>query len=129
MLIDILEDDPCFGRSLALCLQEHLSQKLRVSAVTMIELSPAFEGDLSKQKEFLSLCGVGYDLDFDSGDVVRAHRAWNSYIQKKRLQKVAKRPVADLMIGAFAARFDGLITRNPKDFEPWFPALVLVVPV
>jgi hypothetical protein len=32
------------------------------------------------------------------------------------------------MIGAFATRFDGLITRNQKDFKPWFPELKLVVP-
>jgi len=128
VLIDILEADPDFGRGSALCLRNSLAEGLLVSPVSMIELSPAFEGDLSKQKEFLSLCGVNYDVGLEASDVSRAHAAWNHYIQKKRLQKVAKRPIADLMIGAFSVRFDGLITRNPKDFKPWFPDLKLIVP-
>ena len=128
VLIDILEEDSNFGRSSALYLKKRLSDGLEVSPITMIELSPAFEGDLSKQKEFLGLCGVGFGAGFISEDVVRAHTAWNRYIQKKRLQKISKRPVADLMIGAFATRFDGLITRNAKDFKPWFPDLNLAAP-
>ena len=81
-----------------------------------------------RQKEFLSLCGVSYDAIFDAADVVRSHQAWNVYIQKKRLGNTPKRPVADLMVGAFATRFDGLITRNQKDFKPWFPELKLIAP-
>ena len=128
VLVDILADDPDFGRPSALCLRKYLSAVLIVSPVTMIELSPAFEGDLLQQKEFLSLCGVDPDTTFAAEDMVRAHAAWNDYIQTKRRQKLPKRPIADLMIGAFATRFDGLITRNPKDFKPWFTELELVVP-
>ena len=128
ILIDILEMDPDFGRASALCLRDYASEGLVICPVSMIELSPAFDGNLLRQKEFLRLCGVSYDQDFDAADVVCAHSAWNRYIQKKRLQKIPKRPVGDLMIGAFASRFDGLITRNQKDFKPWFPELKLVVP-
>jgi len=128
VLIDILEADPDFGRTSALCLRKYLSEGVKVSPVSMIELSPAFEGNLSKQKEFLSLCGVGYELAFEMIDVTRAHATWNHYIQKKRLKVAVKRPIADIMIGAFATRFDGLITRNSKDFRPWFPDLKLIVP-
>ena len=128
ILIDILENDPDFGRASALCLRDYAPRGLVICPLSMIELSPAFGGDLQRQQEFLRLCGVDYDLDFDSVDVVRAHQAWNQYIQKKRLQKTPKRPTADLMIGAFATRFDGLITRNQKDFKPWFPELKLIAP-
>jgi len=128
VLIDILEEDPEFGLSSALCLRNYLSAGLTVSPVTMIELSPAFSGDLAAQREFLALCGVDYQEDFEATDVVRAHAVWNHYIQKKRLKRVAKRPIADIMIGSFAARFDGLITRNPKDFRPWFADLDVLVP-
>jgi len=128
VLIDILEEDPEFGRPSALCLQEHLSGGLEVSPVTMIELSPAFAGDLVRQKEFLSLCGVNFDVNMTAWDVTRAHAAWNHCIQGKRLKKATRRPIADIMIGAFAARFDGLITRNPKDFISWFPEINVIVP-
>jgi predicted nucleic acid-binding protein len=128
VLIDVLEDDPDFGHASALCLKKYLSEGVVLSPVSMIELSPAFEGNLSKQKDFLSLCGVGYEAVMEAADLSRAHASWNHYIQKKRLGKAIKRPLADIMIGAFASRFDGLITRNPKDFRPWFPHLHLVVP-
>jgi predicted nucleic acid-binding protein len=128
VLIDILEDDPEFGRPSALCLRDHLSEGLTVSPVTMIELSPAFAGNLAAQKEFLSLCGVDYQVGFVEEDVARAHTVWNQYIKKKRLQRTAKRPIADIMIGASASRHGSLITRNPKDFKPWFPELKLIVP-
>jgi predicted nucleic acid-binding protein len=41
---------------------------------------------------------------------------WGEYVEKKRARKTERRPVADVLIEAFAQRFDGLITRNPKDF-------------
>lgn len=47
---------------------------------------------------------------------------WHDSIAAKRRRKspkLAKRPIADMMIGAFACRFDGLIRRNGGDFEPW----------
>jgi len=128
ILIDILENDPDFGRASALCLRDHVPNGLVICPVSMIELSPAFGGDLLRQQEFLRRCGVDYDCAFDGADIVCAHFVWNRYIEKKRLQKISKRPVADLMIGAFASRFNGLITRNKKDFKPWFPDLKLVVP-
>jgi predicted nucleic acid-binding protein len=36
--------------------------------------------------------------------------------------------VADLLIGAFACRHQGLITRNPTDFRRWFSKLKLRQP-
>jgi len=36
--------------------------------------------------------------------------------------------VADLMIGAFAVRAQGLITRNPADFKKFYPGLNLLGP-
>lgn len=128
VLIDVLENDPDFGRPSALCLSEYLGEGLLIAPITMIELSPAFAGNLAAQKEFLSLCGVGFGYGFEPGDTVKAHKVWHQYIRKKRLQQVGKRPIADIMIGAFASRFDGLITRNPKDFKPWFSGLRLIVP-
>lgn len=41
---------------------------------------------------------------------------------------VAKRPVADVLIAAFAERFQGIITRNATDFRNILPALTVVTP-
>jgi hypothetical protein len=41
---------------------------------------------------------------------------------------VVKRPVADVLIAAFAARFQGIITRNASDFRNILPNLVVIEP-
>ena len=128
ILIDVLVNDPKFGRLSALCLKRYVREGLVICPVTMVELSPAFEGNIEQQKAFLKLCGISYDQNFSNSDIVSAHEAWNRYVTKKRLKSIPKRPVADIMIGAFAERFEGLITRNQRDFEPWFSNLKLIVP-
>jgi len=40
----------------------------------------------------------------------------------------AKRPIADVLIGAYAMRRSGLITRNANDFTMWFDKLAIVDP-
>jgi len=39
-----------------------------------------------------------------------------------------KRPAADPLIGAFASRFEGLLTRNTADFHQLYPKLRLISP-
>jgi hypothetical protein len=36
--------------------------------------------------------------------------------------------MADVLIGVFALRFEGLVTRNAKDFSAHFPGLAIVEP-
>ncbi len=61
-------------------------------------------------------------------DTEEAHRAWQRYVSARRAAKVPKRPLADILIGAFASRFDGILTRNENDFRTVFPALNIVTP-
>jgi hypothetical protein len=49
-------------------------------------------------------------------------------MHKRRMGRISKRPIADVLIGAFATRFDGLLTRNVKDFRGLFPDLRLQEP-
>ena len=60
--------------------------------------------------------------------VLAAHRAWHDHIQKKRKDVVSKRPIADVMIGAYAESKGGLITRNEDDFHALFPNLRIFNP-
>lgn len=131
VLLDILEDDPEFGRASARCLAARLDEGLVACPVTLLEMAPAFVGDFDLQRDFLAQCGVSDRVDFTLADARSGYSPWNDYIIAKRQRKfpkLAKRPVADIMIGAFACRFDGLITRNGSDFRPWFPNLVLLDP-
>ena len=129
VLLDVLEDDPEFGRSSALTLDAHSEEGLIVCPVTYAELAPAFQGDRTLQDEFLGGVGLDYRQDWLWEDTLRAHEAWNTFVQRKRSGQLPKRPLADILIGAFAVRHQGLITRNPDDFKAVFPGLVLRGPL
>jgi predicted nucleic acid-binding protein len=128
IVLDILENDPAFGRPSAELLHKLLSQGLTISPVTMVELSVAFSGDLEEQKRFLDQAGISYEEPWTAADTEEAHTAWNAYIVAKRQSQAAKRPVADILIGGFAMNRTGLVTRNPRDFSRWFPRLKLQEP-
>lgn len=61
-------------------------------------------------------------------NTMAAHYAWNDFIAKRPRGEIAKRPIADILIGAFASRFDGLLTRNARDFQKLFPSLRIQTP-
>lgn len=128
VLIDVLEDDPSFGELSARTLDAHAEDGLVVCPVTYVELAPAFEGSRSFLEEFLDEIGISYREDWNWRDTVAAHGAWHAYIRRRRARQVSRRPVADILIGSFALRFQGLITRNADDFRSAFPDLELLIP-
>lgn len=128
VLIDVLEHDPVFGVRSARTLDAHSGDGLALCPISYVELSPAFEGNPALQEEFLDGVGVDHRHDWTGEDTRRAHEAWHVHVEARRRDRVAKRPLADLLIGAFASRFQGLITRNEKDFRRIFPELPLRVP-
>lgn len=58
-------------------------------------------------------------------DTLRAHEAWHRFIELRRARVLPRRPLADVLIDAFASRYQGLITRNAANFSPIFPDLTL----
>ena len=128
LLIDVLEDDSAFGESSARLLDNAASDGLVVCPVSYAELAPAFEGDLHRQNEFLDAIGVEYTLAWTWAETQRAHRAWSNHVSLRRRGKTTKRPIADILIGAFAQGRQGLLTRNPNDFRAVFPKLAIRVP-
>jgi len=71
--------------------------------------------------------GIVWPEVWTQADTEEAHRAWHRYVTARRATKIAKRPLADILIGAFASRFDGLLTRNESDFKAAFPNLKIEV--
>jgi predicted nucleic acid-binding protein len=128
ILLDVLEEDPSFGYVSAEILETRLQEGLVICPMTYAELSPAFQGDRALQEEFLTGVGADFREDWTRADTLRAHEAWNQLVQRRRSGQLAKRPLVDVLIGAFATRFQGLITRNPEDFARLFPSLPLLVP-
>ena len=61
--------------------------------------------------------------------MLAAHKAWYEHVLRKRAGDVKKRPIADVMIGAYALEKGGLITRNEEDFRSLYPSLRIFNPV
>lgn len=128
LLIDVAEADPEFGVASARFLDAKRAKGLTICPVTYVELAPVFNGDQTAQNEFLSGLGVVWPEAWSQADSEEAHRAWHRYVAARRTAKVSKRPLADILIGAFASRFDGILTRNESDFRSVFPSLAIVGP-
>jgi predicted nucleic acid-binding protein len=128
VLIDVAEDDPQFGKRSARLLDRRRSAGLLVAPVSYVELAPLFNGISETQNEFLESIGVNWTHSWTWPDTAATHGAWHRYIVTRRRGGISKRPIADILIGAFAIRFDGLLTRNVKDFGDLFPDLRLEQP-
>ena len=128
VLLDILDADPAFGEASARTLDALSSDGLDISPVTWVELAPAFWGDAAREEIFLREVGVGVSPLWDATAMRAAGTAWSAHVAAKRKGTVAKRPIADILIGALALRHEGLVTRNAADFSRHFPGLRIVVP-
>lgn len=129
ILIDVADDDPQFGEASADCLAVRLKQGLTISPVSYVELAPVFDGSRRLLDEFLAGLGVDTTAVFDEEDRQVAFSAWARHISARRARQSGRRPVADVLIGAFAMRHDGgLITRNVEDFRSLYPRLRIIDP-
>ncbi|MBI4606327.1 MAG: type II toxin-antitoxin system VapC family toxin [Planctomycetes bacterium] len=128
LLIDVAEADPKFGVPSAKLLDSKRPQGLTLCPVTYVELAPLFNDDPAGQNEFLFNVGVTWPEAWTEVDTQEAHRAWHRYVAARRAVRIPRRPLADILIGAFASRFDGRLTRNESDFRQVFPGISIVVP-
>ena len=128
VLIDLLRRDEAFATLAADALDDKRAEGLTIAPLTYVELSPALGGDVRAQDYFLAEMGISVDFDGKKDIVLSAHRAWHDHIRRKRKGEVIKRPIADVMIGAYAEAKGGLITRNEDDFRALFPHLKIFNP-
>ncbi len=128
VVVDLLTGDPLFEPASTACLQARLLDGLVISPATFVELGPSFGGDAAAAEAFLKSAHIGASEFWSAGDTLLAHRLWHQFQARRRQSSVAKRPVADVLIAAFAGRFQGLITRNAPDFRSILPTLPLIEP-
>ncbi len=128
LIIDVLDNDKEFGESSARLIDRMAPDGLMLCPVTYVELAPAFLGDLRRQNAFLDAVGISHDDLWDCTVTQLAHQAWHRQVSLRRGRHAPRRPVADILIGAFAAARQGLLTRNPDDFKRIFPHLLIKTP-
>ena len=128
LLLDVALDDPKFYSASARLLDEKQVDGLLVCPVSVVEISPVFAAQMSVVTEFLVRLNIPPAEPWTHTDTQTAFTAWNDYVVAKRRGEINKRPIADVLIGAFAMRFQGLLTRNPSDFRQLFPALPIIEP-
>lgn len=128
VLLDIGLDDPTFGTGSESLLNANLSDGLVICPVTAVELAPAFSGNLEALEQFLFHLGIDHQEDWLIKDTTSACEAWTRHVQNRRSHQASKRPIADVLIGAFAMRHQGLLTRNADDFRKLFPSVRLIAP-
>ncbi|MBI5801602.1 MAG: type II toxin-antitoxin system VapC family toxin [Verrucomicrobia bacterium] len=128
LLIDVAEEDALFARRSGELLEAKESDGLVACPVTLVEMGPMFGGVWEDLESFLQPMGVQWNAPWTDRDTEIAFHAWHAAVQRKRQRTVPLRPVADVLIGAFALRFEGLLTRNAADFKTLFPTLNLVEP-
>jgi predicted nucleic acid-binding protein len=128
VLIDIAEGDPRFAQRSAQLVDRRRRSGIVIAPLSYVELAPLFNGIAEAQNEFLEAIGVHWTVAWTWPDTIAAHQAWHRYIAQRRRGSISKRPVADVLIGAFACRFEGLLTRNARDFRGLFPDLRLEEP-
>ncbi len=126
VVLDIALNDPHFGVSSAQLLQRCLADGLLIAPITFVELSPAFGGQIAELKKFLLGSCIGWEEPWTLADTETAFEGWSTYVRLKRLRQLQRRPVADVLIGAFASRHRGLITRNAGDFNRFYPTLTIL---
>ena len=129
VILDILKGDEDFAGTSADALDCKRHEGLSVAPLTYVELSPSFGGSVVEQDRFLEELGVAIEFHGDRNAVLAAHKAWYGHIMRKRTGAEKKRPIADIMIGAYAMQKGGLITRNEEDFRTLFPNLTIFNPV
>jgi predicted nucleic acid-binding protein len=128
LLIDIAENDPAFAADSTQLVSRRHPDGLVICPLTLIEIAPLAKGDLRAAARVLQSLGIAFREPWRQSDTAMAFTAWDRHIALKRRGMSRKRPVADILIGAFALRFQGLLTRNPDDFRPIFPTLRIVTP-
>ena len=129
VVIDLVERDGEFGAVSAAALASKIDDSLVIAPITYVELGPVFDGDRERQDAFLKESWIDFDFAGNKDAVLAAHKAWYEHVLRKRKGEVTKRPIADVMIGAYALQKGGLITRNEDDFCSLYPTLNIYNPV
>jgi len=129
VLLDIALNDAEFASASANMLDRLALDEIVACPVTIVELAPCFGGSQERIRTFLEQIGISGVWGWTADDTKAAVEAWARHIAFKQGGQERRRPLADILIGAFALRVGGLVTRNARHFSSVFPDLKISVPV
>ncbi|AHE52749.1 type II toxin-antitoxin system VapC family toxin [Sphingomonas sanxanigenens] len=125
VVIDLLQHDPRWHRwSFEAVAAAQLEGEVAVSAIVMGELAPV-ANDVAGLTAMLDRLGLSvHDLAAPA-----AHRAGQAHHAYRKAGGKRDKILADFLIGAHAVdQADALITRDPRHYRSYFPALALISP-
>ena len=128
VLLDIALADPAFAMPSAKLLDRLRRDGLVICPVSVVEVAPCFGGLAANVQDFAEQIGADAKWEWVPADTENAAAAWSRHVSFKRAGKGIRRPIADILIGAFALRTGGLVTRNVRHFSAIFPSLKIVDP-
>ena len=128
VVLDLIVPGSAWRMASLACLHKHLADGLCVCPVTFVEVGPAFGGDAQLADAFFQVVPISTSEPWTRADTELAHRFWNDHQLRRRTTHQPRRPVADILIAAFASRFQGIITRNAADFRHPGSGLKIVEP-
>ena len=128
VIIDVLSGDGDFSEKSADAIDAKRDEGLVIAPITYVELAPSFGGDSNRQDMVLSDLGISVDFGGSKDIVMSAYGTWYDHVRRKRAGTEKKRPIADIMIGAYAMQNGGLITRNESDYRLLYPGLEIFNP-
>jgi len=82
-----------------------------VCPVSVVELGPTFP-DGGKLRDFFLDYGIEAHHPFTELDADVGRDAWHRIIRQRRLTGSSRRPIADILIGAFAVGRAGVVSRQ-----------------
>lgn len=128
VLIDIAQMNSIRRTDAMRCLQSRAADGLCICPVTFTELAPRFFGDVAAAELFLQTLQVSLAELWIHDDTLVSFRLWHDLQLRRRSGTVMKRPIADVLIAAFASRFQELISSNASDFRTIQPTLPIIAP-
>jgi len=129
VLLDIRIGHPLeWAEASAACLELYAGDGLLVCPITLIEMAPAFRGDIFGERAWLEALGISSREPWLEQDTEKCFELWDEFIARKRRKEAGRRPIADVLIAGFALRFQGVITRNGADFRSVAPQLAMIEP-
>lgn len=128
ILIDILDRDPTwFEWSLAQLEQAALAGQVVINPVVVAEVAPQY-GDLDGFLSRMAAMVIGVEV-LDARAAFNAGQAFQKY-RRTRPADIRKAIVADFLIGGHAQSLRAtILTRDPRFYQAYFPAVPLITPM